>query len=215
MGNFSYDYPRPGLTSDVVLFRFVNDTFEILLIERGDYPFIGSWALPGGFVDEGETAEVAANRELLEETGIRNVKLQQVYTTTTPNRDPRGWTVSVIFTGFVSEHIIAVAGDDARNTAWFPIKKIPEMAFDHKEAVQNAIEKLRENALFKLFGYEVLTTSFHPDKLTKIYEQLALSVKQISFIIERLKKHKVLLEEQNNYHFSAKNIDRIMNEGFV
>jgi 8-oxo-dGTP diphosphatase len=214
MTKFSYDYPRPGLTSDIVLFRLNNETIELLLIERGDYPFIGSWALPGGFVDDGESAEDAAKRELLEETAIENVDLQQVYTTTTPGRDPRGWTVSVIFTGFISTDVFAKAGDDARIVRWFPITNIPEMAFDHQEIVQKTIEKLKENALFKIFGFEMLGATFNLNKLKSIYKQIKLSEKQINSVIKKLALSEIILNKNDKYWFSNENITKILKEGF-
>jgi 8-oxo-dGTP diphosphatase len=215
MTKYVYDYPRPGLTSDIVLFRLNDKILELLLIERGDYPFIGSWALPGGFVDDGESAEIAAKRELLEETGINNTELKEVCTTTTPGRDPRGWTVSIIFMGFVTTKIQAIAGDDARLVRWFPVTSLPEMAFDHHEMVIKTIEKLKEIALFRIFGFEVLSTNFSLEELTDIYRQINLSEEQIESLIEKLINSKAILLMDDKYRFSLENVSNIMEEGFL
>ncbi len=215
MNNYSYEYPHPGLTADIVLFRYLDETLQILLIERGDYPYEGSWALPGGFVDEGETAEDAAVRELLEETGIQNVDLEQIYTATTPGRDPRGWTVSVIFVGFVFGDVVAIAGDDARNAYWFPVGQIPKLAFDHHEAIKKTMDKIYEQALFKVFGPEVLKPSFSLKELTRLYEQINLNGKQISQLAKKLIHYKILRKEGGFYRFSGKVIKKVLSEGFI
>lgn len=136
---YTYDYPRPALTADVVLLTREAEP-RILLIQRQSEPFAGCWALPGGYVDEDETAEQAAIRELHEETGVIITHVEQVYTATTPGRDPRGWTVSVCFLAEVApEQTQAVAGDDAAAVAWFPLSGLPSLAFDHAELVAKAV----------------------------------------------------------------------------
>lgn len=135
---FTYDYPRPGLTVDLVIVC----KQSVLLIQRGNEPFKGFWAMPGGYVEEGETIPDAATRELREETGITDVKLKQMGTYGDPGRDPRGWTATVVFTGHVAEQC-GKAGDDARNAQWFPLDKLPEqMAFDHSMILNDVIKKL-------------------------------------------------------------------------
>lgn len=128
---FTYDYPRPALTVDVALVSR-EDRPRVLLIQRAGDPFRGAWALPGGFVEENERLIDGASRELFEETGIRFTDLEQLYTAGDPGRDPRGWTVSVAFLARVDpERIPAVAGDDAAAVKWFPIDRLPQLAFDH------------------------------------------------------------------------------------
>jgi 8-oxo-dGTP diphosphatase len=141
---FCYDYPRPGLTADVVLLRETGDGHEVLLIQRGQAPFQGAWALPGGFVDEGETPEAAARRELLEETSVEaDVPLIQVGAFGDPGRDPRGWVVSIAYAATGSwERAIATAGDDAAGVAWWDVTGLPELAFDHAEIIQTTLTRL-------------------------------------------------------------------------
>lgn len=141
--SFTYDYPRPALTVDTVVFRKNEGNTEVLLIRRKFYPFEGMWALPGGFVDMDETVEEAVVRELEEETGLKDVNLEQLHVFSTIGRDPRGRTVSVTFTGItVMLNSKLYHGDDAADACWFPLDKIPQLAFDHIEAVEMARKRL-------------------------------------------------------------------------
>jgi len=128
---FSYDYPRPALTVDLVL-ATREPRPRVLLIRRGKDPFAGSWALPGGFVEEGETLGAAARRELLEETGLSVEALEQLYTAGDPGRDPRGWTVTVLYLARVkAKDAKAVAADDAAEVVWHFLDAPPPLAFGH------------------------------------------------------------------------------------
>lgn len=131
--------PSIFLTVDVVLFRIKKDREEVLLIQRLNEPFKDSWALPGGFVDKGEDLEVAAKRELLEETSIKVTDLKQIGAYGKPNRDPRGHTVSVAYFENVSFDTIAKAQDDAKAVKWFSLEELPKLAFDHEQIIQDAI----------------------------------------------------------------------------
>src|SRR5919206_327895 len=126
--SFSYEYERPALTVDCVIFGLdlEEESLKVMLIERDLEPFAGVWAIPGGFVRQGETLEAAATRELLEETGITDVFLEQLYTFGDPGRDPRGWVVSVAYYALVSPEKHAVhAATDARQARWFPAASPP------------------------------------------------------------------------------------------
>ena len=141
---YSYPYPRASLTVDAVVFRRFEDNYQVLLIERGNEPFKGKWALPGGFLDMDETLEEAVVRELKEETNISGVELNQLHAFSTLGRDPRGRTISVIFWGILENKQEAKAGDDASKTHWFDINNLPFLAFDHDEVLQMAIRKLQK-----------------------------------------------------------------------
>jgi len=139
---YSYKYPRPALTVDAVVFRNESGKTELLLIQRKNPPYKEEWALPGGFVDMDETLETAVNRELLEETGLNNILLKQMHAFSTPGRDPRGHTISVVFMGILKDGQTVKAGDDAQNAEWFNINKLPKLAFDHKDVVDMAISNI-------------------------------------------------------------------------
>jgi len=137
--SYTYNYPRPALTVDMIVTRIIGDNLEVLLIQRLNPPFKDSWAFPGGFVDMDETLEQAAARELVEETGLKNVNLKQFKAYSTLNRDPRGRTVSVVFVGEVTAEASIKAGDDAKTADWFHINQLPKLAFDHDEIIQEVL----------------------------------------------------------------------------
>ncbi len=139
---YIYDWPRPMLTVDAIVFDISGDTPRVLLIKRGNEPFKGKWAFPGGFVDMDEELEDAAARELAEETGLTGVKLTQLQAFGKCGRDPRGRNISVMFIG-VTKNTNVKGGDDAAEAKWFDIDKLPDMGFDHNDAVVAAIEKLK------------------------------------------------------------------------
>lgn len=128
---FTYKYPRPALTVDALVFRKSDENWEILLIRRGAEPFIGKWALPGGFVDMEELLETACCRELEEETGLKINGMTQFKTFDAIDRDPRHRTISVVFYAILENEQSVKAGDDAREAAWFAFSDLPELAFDH------------------------------------------------------------------------------------
>ena len=110
---FTYPYPRPAVSCDVVVFTMRADDLAVLLVQRRDEPFKGQWALPGGFVNENESLERAAARELSEETGLTGARLEQLGAFGDPGRDPRGHTVTVAYVTFLVAEAKITAGDDA------------------------------------------------------------------------------------------------------
>jgi 8-oxo-dGTP diphosphatase len=141
--SYTYEYPRPAVTVDCVVFLKEKETYKVLLIRRGHYPFEGQWAFPGGFVEMDEKLIDSAHRELEEETGLKNIELEQLQTFGDPGRDPRGRTVAVVFWGFCHQENAQVeGGDDAADAKWFPIHEIPPLAFDHDKIFKLALTKL-------------------------------------------------------------------------
>ena len=139
---YTYNYPRPALTVDSIVFRENSDETEVLLVQRKNPPYKGYWAFPGGFVEIDESSENAVKRELTEETGLTGVRLKQLYTFSEINRDPRGRTVSIVYYGFVDLENSGVAGSsDAAYAKWFSINNLPPLAFDHTKILAYAIGK--------------------------------------------------------------------------
>lgn len=134
--------PRPMLTVDVVAVASPAEAPRVLLVERANPPFAGRWALPGGFVERGEQVKDAARRELAEETGLRVGELELLGVYDTPGRDPRGWTVSVVYLARLPREESVAGGDDAREARWFPVERLPELAFDHPLILADASRRL-------------------------------------------------------------------------
>ncbi|TLM80106.1 MAG: NUDIX hydrolase [Actinobacteria bacterium] len=138
------EYERPAVTGDTVVIRDVAGRREVLLIRRGHEPFAGMWALPGGFLDPYEAPQDGARRELTEETGLAwDGPLACIGGFGKRGRDPRGWTVSVVYLAVLDDPDVAVAGgDDAAEAAWHPLDDPPQLAFDHGEILDAAREML-------------------------------------------------------------------------
>ena len=142
----TYEYPRPALTVDVAIVTREARP-RVLLIRRKKDPFAGSWALPGGFVDENERLADAARRELVEETSLTAAELEQLYTAGDPGRDPRGWTVSVAYLAQVDPNALKpVAADDAEEVGWFALDELPQLAFDHEMLLDRVRARLADRA---------------------------------------------------------------------
>ena len=141
-GEYVYQWPRPMVTVDMAVFAVTAGGSKVLLIQRRNEPYKGKWALPGGFVEMDEELHTAAARELAEETGLGEVRLQQLHTFGTVGRDPRGRIISVVYWGIVETGKMEVtAGDDAAQAKWFDIDQLPHLAFDHDDVVKMAVEK--------------------------------------------------------------------------
>lgn len=171
---YTYEYPRPRLTVDCVIFGLDESSrLKALLIQRGHDPYKGTWALPGGFVDMEEPLVEAALRELKEETGVSDVFIEQLYTVGTPNRDPRGRVVTVVYFALINlaQHKIG-ADSDAQDVRWFPISALPSLAFDHAEIMEMAIQRLRGKVRYQPIGFELLPQYFTLTQLQKLYERI-------------------------------------------
>ena len=193
---YKYEYPRPAVTVDCVLFGLDEEDLKVLLIQRDLEPFAGKWALPGGFVHVGESPEESARRELREETGVNNVYLEQLYTFGQPDRDPREHTISIAYYALVNlnDHKI-LAATDAREAAWFEIDDIPNLAFDHDVIIRTAYERLCGKVRYQPIGFELLPNKFTLRQLQKLYEKV------LDRPIEKIDKIKATSLQKKNIEY--------------
>jgi 8-oxo-dGTP diphosphatase len=169
--SFSYAYPRGALTVDCVVFGLDERDLKVMLIQRAMPPFEGAWALPGGFVRLDETLDEAAARELEEETGLRKVFLEQLYTFGALDRDSRERVVSVAYYALINLGEQRVqAASDARDAGWFAVHDTPSLAFDHGEILEMALERLRGKLRYQPVGFELLPKKFTLSQLQHVYE---------------------------------------------
>lgn len=213
---YIYDFPRPGLTVDIVVYAIVESKLRILLIERGIQPFKGCWALPGGFVNEGENIYQAADRELYEETNLIVPNLQQFFVASDPGRDPRGWTVSSVFMGFINKSFHeAKAGDDAKNLKWFPVNDLPSLAFDHAMILEKAMQLLQKTIYQSIIDKELLPEIFQLSDITFLLGEMGITPETAMFLSDRLLGSGALIKLDNkNYKFDDLVYDRIKKQGF-
>jgi 8-oxo-dGTP diphosphatase len=171
---YTYEYPRPAVTVDIILFTFHASDLKVLLIQRKGEPFQGKWALPGGFVEMDEDLHEAALRELAEETNVTDVYLEQLYTFGEPHRDPRTRVITVAYFALLSADQSAqlnVQGNsDAADARWWSIYQLPELAFDHAPILQYALQRLRWKLEWTALGFLLLPAQFTLSELQKVYE---------------------------------------------
>lgn len=214
---------------DAIVFGYSKqDGVSVLLIQRKYEPFKSAWAIPGGFVLESESLEEAVRRELLEETGVQLNYLEQLYTFGEPGRDPRQRIISVAYFGLVktSQYKELKASTDAENAKWFSIKKIPALAFDHKQILSTAIERLRTKVRYQPIGFELLDKKFPFSDLEKLYTALLdkdinrrnFSKKILSFgFLEETGELSVPVGKgrpSKMYQFNQKRYKELLKEGF-
>ena len=161
------------MTVDIVIFTLREGSLQVLLVKRGAPPFEGQYAIPGGFIRGDESLEEAALRELHEETGVRNVFLEQLYTFGDPKRDPRGRVITVAYYALIaSDKLSLVAGADAAEAQWFPASSVPPLAFDHKSILDYALERLRNKLEYTTVGFQLLPEKFTLGELQAVYEAI-------------------------------------------
>jgi 8-oxo-dGTP diphosphatase len=209
-----------------VVFGFDESGLKVLLIQRDRDPFAGAWALPGGFVDPKETVEEAARRELLEETGVEDVYLEQLYTFSRVDRDPRDRVVSVAHYALVrpQDHP-ARAASDARDARWFPLQDAKHLAFDHDDILRLAIQRLRGKVTYQPIGFELLPPKFTLSELQRLYEViLERELDKRNFrkkvlamgILVELEEHQqdVAHRAARLYRFDRRRYDKLVKSGF-
>ncbi len=168
---FTYKYERPGLSTDCVVFGLDRDGLKVVLIKRKNPPYKNRWALPGGYVKIDEPLAASALRELKEETGIGKIFLEQLYTFGDPGRDPRERSITVAYYALVNLPDKRLRpGSDAAGAAWFPVKKLPPLAFDHGRITAVARARLKSKVRYEPIGFELLPKKFTLSMLQKLYE---------------------------------------------
>lgn len=165
------DYPKPAVTVDIVIFTVKDNDLQVLLVKRGVEPSKGMWALPGGFVKMDESLEDAAKRELEEETGVKNVYLEQLYTFGDPKRDSRGRVVTVTYMALVNfEDVHLHASTDSDDVKFFPVKKLIDVAFDHKNIIEYGVKRLRWKFEYTGVAFSLLPSLFTLTMVQALYE---------------------------------------------
>lgn len=160
----------PAIAVDMVILTVRDDDLHVLLVQRRGEPFAGRWALPGGFVNDDESVDAAAARELREETGVAEVYLEQLYTFGEPNRDPRGRVVSVAYYALLRQPAALTAADDATEARWFPMGALPSLAFDHAAILDYALARVRSKVEYTNVVYSLLPETFTLTELQRVYE---------------------------------------------
>ena len=168
---YTYKYPHPAVTTDCVVFGFDGRDLKVLLIERGNEPYKGCWAFPGGFLQMDETAEQGALRELREETGLNLRNIKEFGTFSDVHRDPRERVISIAFYALARKADVK-GGDDAAQAQWFAINEVPQLAFDHDFMLRKAMQKLKEDIHFEPIGFGLLDKQFTMPELQRLYEAI-------------------------------------------
>ncbi|MFK7790771.1 MAG: NUDIX domain-containing protein [Phycisphaeraceae bacterium] len=223
---YTYEFDRPALTVDIVVFALDEDGLQVMLIERDIAPFEGRWAIPGGFVRVDEALDEAARRELQEETGLRDIYLEQLYTFGGIRRDPRERVVTVAYYALVNlqGHDVK-ASTDARNAAWFTIDELPDLAFDHEKIVDTALERLRGKVRYQPIGFELLPNKFPLRDLQRLYEivldreldkrNFRKKILSMDILVELNEIEKdVSHRAAKLYRFDKKKYDKLTRKGF-
>lgn len=173
-GTYTYKYPRPSVTTDCVIFGYdAKEGLSVLLVERGFEPYKGRWAFPGGFLNMDETTEEGALRELKEETefDVEKGLLEQLGCFSDVDRDPRGRCITIAYYALVQKGSVK-GRDDAKDARWFPINKIPQLAFDHDKILHEALRRLKELLFLQPIGFGLLPEVFTMSQLQALYETI-------------------------------------------
>lgn len=165
------DYEQPAVTVDLVIFTVNDDMLKIMLVKRAEDPFADCWSIPGGFLKTGESLQDAALRVLKEKTGMKNVYMEQLYTFGDPNRDPRTRVITVAYFALIPwKNLVQPESDKVTDLTWVSVDRLPKLAFDHKEIVQYAVQRLRAKASYSNIVYGLMARQFRLSELQTIYE---------------------------------------------
>jgi len=163
-------YEKPLLTVDVTVFTICDNKLKVLLVQRKTEPYHNMWSIPGGFMNIGETLDEAANRRLLDRTGVKEIYLEQLSTFGEPRRDPRSRVITVAYIALVASHRLQLDVYANEETRWFDVENLPPLAFDHRIIVDVAINRLKERLETSQMAFELLPAKFTLTELQRIYE---------------------------------------------
>lgn len=221
---YIYEYPRPMVATDCVIFGFDGNDMQVLLVKRAEEPFKDGWVLPGGFLKMEESAEASAISMLQSKTGLSDTYMEQFHTFSAPDRDVRGRVISIAYYALVRKQEVKV-GANAASADWFSLNKLPELHFDHKQILDLALEKLRERIMFKPVGFELLPEKFTMRELQQLYQAiLGVEFDRRNFSKKIL--HVGLLTDLDEtawptpkrgaklYKFNAENYNKLKDKGF-
>lgn len=165
------EYEQPGVTVDLVIFTVNEDSLKAMLVKRAERPFQGDWSIPGGFLKKNESLDKAAQRVLLEKTGVRNVYMEQLYTFGDPKRDPRARVITVAYFALIPwESLKQPESAKVAGITWANVDRLPRLAFDHKQILNYAVERLRAKVSYSNIVYGLLPAQFRLSELQNIYE---------------------------------------------
>lgn len=171
---YTYAYPHPAVTTDIVVFTVQDQALKVLLIQRMEAPFAGQWALPGGFLAIDESIDACAARELEEETGVSGIFLEQLCTFGAPDRDPRERVLSVAYYALMPlDGLTLSAGSDASAVGWYDVDELPDLAFDHGDIIAVARERLTAKMAYSTVGLMFMPEEFTLSEAQSLYETVS------------------------------------------
>jgi 8-oxo-dGTP diphosphatase len=201
---YCYEYPRPMVTVDLAVFTILEQSLRVLLIRRGRDPFAGKWAIPGGFLEIDEPVEAGARRELREETGLEVTgPVEPIGFFAEPGRDPRGRTITLAHAAVVHpDEQKAQGGDDAAEAAWIKVGEPVDLAFDHEEILDHALDWLRRGVIERATGLDILPKSFVADDVHGLFLGLDLKRRQAGEWLRRMvRSGRIEAVDQPSRHF--------------
>ncbi len=212
---YTYDYPRPMVTADILILKFETGQMRLLLIRRKNPPFAGGWALPGGFLEMDERPEESAARELREETGLSGVPLFPLGSAGAPDRDPRGRTISLLHGGILTRPFPeAKAGDDAGDLQWFPLNELPELAFDHEPLIRAAREELKFRSVWRLWILLFLPAEFGRGELESCCRELLGRAEYAGSLLQRALRAGWIRRTDNGNFLKRRKAQEILAQDF-
>jgi 8-oxo-dGTP diphosphatase len=175
-------YEQPAVTVDLVIFTVDHNMLKVMLVKRAEDPFTDCWSIPGGFLKSGESLEGAAMRVLKEKAGVENVYVEQLYTFGDPDRDPRARVITVTYFALIPwKHLIQPESNKVADLMWVSVDHLPKLAFDHREIIQYAVQRLRAKAGYSNIAYSLLPRHFSLLNFNKFMRSSSMKTGQEKF----------------------------------